>query len=100
MHTVIETEAYLAAAKASGLSDAERSAIVDLVAENPKSGDVMVGTGGCRKFRVAKPGAGKSGGYRVVSVFGGGDVPVFLLTVFGKGEKGNLSRRSATLSPR
>jgi hypothetical protein len=52
----------------------------------------LQGTGGCRKFRFAKEGGGKSGGYRVVTWFGGGDVPVFLLTVFAKG-------RQATLTP-
>ena len=37
-------------------------------------------------------GKGKSGGYRIVWYFGGGDIPVFLLTVFGKGEKANLTQ--------
>lgn len=92
MHSVVETSAYLSAAKAAGLSDAERSAIVDMVADEPQMGDVMEGTGGCRKLRVARTGQGKSGGYRVITVFGGGSLPVFLLTVFGKGEKANLSK--------
>ena len=35
---------------------------------------------------------GKSGGYRVISYFGGDDVPVFLLDVFAKGDKVNLSK--------
>jgi len=52
----------------------------------------MQGTGGCRKLRHKKPGSGKSGGYRVVTWFGGGDIPVFLLTVFGKNERANLSK--------
>lgn len=92
MHTVVETAAYLAGAKAAGMTDAERASVVDLLAMDPQAGDVMQGTGGCRKFRFAKPGSGKSGGYRVISAFGGGDVPVFLLTVFGKGEKANVSK--------
>ena len=45
-----------------------------------------------RKLRVAGKGKGKSGGYRVITYFGGTDIPVFLLTVFGKGERANLSR--------
>jgi hypothetical protein len=32
----------------------------------PEAGDVIVGTGGLRKLRVAKSGQGKSGGYRVI----------------------------------
>jgi hypothetical protein len=69
-----------------------RSALWDFIAANPQAGDVLQGTGGCRKFCFAKEGGGKSGGYRVVTWFGGGDVPVFLLTVFAKG-------RQATLTP-
>ena len=92
MQTVIETESYLRAAKDAGMADAEMTAAVDLVASNPESGDLMQGTGGVRKTRLAGRGKGKSGGYRIVWYFGGGDIPVFLLTVFGKGEKANLSQ--------
>lgn len=92
MHTVIETAPFLADAKATGMTDAERLAAIDLVSSNPQSGEVMQGTGGCRKVRVAGRGKGKSGGYRIILAFGGDDLPVFLLTVFGKGEKDNLTK--------
>jgi hypothetical protein len=52
----------------------------------------MQGTGGCRKIRLAGRGKGKSGGYRIIFAFGGVGIPVFLLTVFGKGEKDNLTK--------
>jgi len=52
----------------------------------------MVGTGGARKVRFAGRGKGKSGGYRVITFFGGDDIPVFLLNVFSKGERANLSK--------
>ena len=74
------------------MTDAERRVAVDTVANDPQAGDVMQGTGGCRKVRIGGRGRGKSGGYRVIFAFGGDDVPVFLLTVFGKGEKDNLSK--------
>jgi hypothetical protein len=92
MQTVIETHAYLAAAKSAGMTDTEREDAVTLLASDPQVGDVMQGTGGCRKVRLAGRGKGKSGGYRIIFAFGGGDIPVFLLTVFGKGEKDNLSK--------
>lgn len=92
MQTVIETSAYLSAAKDAGMSDDERAAIVDVIASNPQAGEIMPGCGGARKLRYAKPGKGKSGGYRVITYFGGDDVPAFLLTVFGKGEKASLSQ--------
>lgn len=92
MQAVIETNAYLSAAKDAGMSDDERTAVVDMIAANPQIGEIMPGCGGARKLRFAKPGKGKSGGYRVISYFAGDDVPVFLLSVFGKGEKVSLSQ--------
>ncbi|TCM17222.1 RelE toxin of RelEB toxin-antitoxin system [Novosphingobium sp. PhB165] len=70
----------------------EMAAVVTLIAQNPKAGDIMPGCGGARKLRVAKPGKGKSGGYRVITYFAGDDVPTFMITVFGKNEKANLTK--------
>jgi hypothetical protein len=92
MQTVIETDAYLRDAKDAGMCADEMTAAVDLIATDPEAGDVMQGTGGVRKARLAGRGKGKSGGYRVVWYFGGEDIPVFLITVFGKGEKSNLTQ--------
>ena len=92
VQTVIETNAFLAAAKAAGMDEEEREALASVVASNPTAGDLMQGTGGCRKLRCKKPGTGKSGGYRIVTWFGSADIPVFLLTVFGKIERANLSK--------
>lgn len=93
MQTVVETPGYLADAHAAKLSDAEREKIVSTIAADPKSGVVMEGTGGARKVRFAREGSGKSGGYRVVTFYGGDDIPVFLLNVFAKNEKANLTKR-------
>lgn len=73
------------------MSEEEMKAVVDAIAAHPVAGAIMQGCGGARKFRYAKPGKGKSGSYRVVSYYGGEDFPVFLITVFGKGERSNLS---------
>jgi hypothetical protein len=91
MQTVVETKAYISAAADSGMSEEEMQAVVNIVAADPQAGALMPRCGGARKLRVAKPGSGKSGGYRVVTYFGGEDMPVFLLTVFAKNEKANLS---------
>jgi len=91
VQTVIETNAYIKAAKAAGMSEDEMSAVVDLIAADPESGEIMPGCGGARKLRVAKPGTGKSGGYRVITYFAGKAVPAFLLTVFPKTVKANLT---------
>jgi len=65
--------------------------VVDAIATDPMLGDAIIGSGGCRKVRFAGRGKGKSGGYRVITFFSGPDIPAFLLTVFGKGEKSTLS---------
>ncbi len=44
-------------------------------------------------MRIALPGRGKRGGARVVFLFSGEDIPVFLLTVFAKNEKADLNAR-------
>lgn len=92
MQTVVETPSYLSAADDAGLSEKERAEIVTYLAVTPDAGELMKGTGGVRKFRFAGRGKGKSGGYRVVSFYRSDDLPVFLLTVFSKGERTNLSK--------
>lgn len=94
LQAVVETPAYLAAAKGV-LSDDERVEVVNTVAKNPEAG-VALG-GGIRKIRIPRQGRGKSGGGRVVFLFAGEDIPVFLLTVFAKNEKANLNPRERTV---
>lgn len=48
--------------------------------------------GGLRKVRIPREGRGKSGGYRTIHVFGGTHMPIFLVTVFAKNEKDNLTK--------
>ncbi|HRY05947.1 MAG TPA: type II toxin-antitoxin system RelE/ParE family toxin [Hyphomicrobiaceae bacterium] len=91
MHTVAETHSFRRAAKDAGMSEDEISAFVSYIAENPTAGDEIVGTGGCRKVRLAGRGKGKSGGYRTITFYTGNSLPVFLLTVFAKGEKVSLT---------
>ncbi|KQT31402.1 addiction module toxin RelE [Sphingomonas sp. Leaf412] len=92
MQAVIETSAYLAAAKDAGMTVEEQQAVVDLIAAKPDAGKIMPGCGGARKLRVARPGGGKSGGYRIITYYAGIDTPTFLITVFGKNEKTNLTK--------
>jgi hypothetical protein len=92
MQPVIETHSFRRACLAAGVSKEERFAIVDLVAADPRAGDLMEGTGGARKLRFAAKGKGKSGGYLVITFFAAQDVPVFLLDVFAKGDKVNLTK--------
>ena len=46
---------------------------------------------------MARQGGGKSGGFRVLHFYRGDEgLPIFLLTVFAKNEKANLSRAEQT----
>ena len=92
MQTVIETPSFLRDAQTAGLSDQERMEIVDFIAHNPMAGAEIRGTGGARKVRFAGKGKGKSGGYRVITFYSGDDIPAFLLNVFAKNEKTDLSQ--------
>ena len=76
------------------MTDDERITIVDYVAANPEAG--MSLGGGLRKVRVARAGGGKSGGYRTLYVYGDTHMPLFLVTVFAKNEKDNLSKSEQT----
>lgn len=91
MQSVVETRAFQRAAKDAGMEDGEVSDLITFLALNPDAGEVIVGTGGARKLRWRRPGTGKSGGYRIITYFAGRYIPVFLLTVFTKGERANLS---------
>jgi hypothetical protein len=90
--TVIETQTFQSTAREAGISDEFREFIVTTISEDPMMGDLMPGTGGCRKSRFAGRGKGKSGGYRVVHYNGPDDVPVLLLAVIDKGERDNLDK--------
>jgi hypothetical protein len=91
-HTVAETEGFIADCREAGVPDAVRAAIVDAVAQNPRGGDVIPGSGGARKARIAAPGRGKRGGYRLIAAYLGENAPVYLLALYLKGDKSNLSK--------
>jgi len=74
------------------LSDIERKALVDAVAAHPDAGDIMPGGGGARKLRWPVSGHGKSGGARVILYTHCDACPAYLLFVYLKSERENLSQ--------
>ena len=92
MHGIVLTSVFERQAKREGLSDSEVMEIASAIAADPAGGTLIVGTGGARKVRHAGRGKGKSGGYRTVHYYGGDEIPIFLLAVYGKCEKGNLTQ--------
>lgn len=88
---VAEVPQFIRDVQAVGLSPAEHTSIVDMVAANPLGGDEVRGSGGVRKVRVAGRGKGKSGGYRIMTAYFGPDAPVYLIALLSKGERGNFT---------
>ena len=74
------------------LIDIERQVIFLYLAEHPKMGDLMEATGGVRKLLWGRGSQGKSGGVRVIYYFYDEAMPLYLLTLFAKGEQSNLSK--------
>ena len=89
LQTVVEMPEFIKRAKAVGMSDDDRTDIITTLAADPEAG-VSLG-GGLRKVRVARRDGGKSGGYRVLHFYRAPNMPLFLLTVFAKNEKANLT---------
>ena len=77
--TVVETREFQQRA-ATRMSDTERQNFITFIAGHPEDGVIMVGTGGIRKSRYHNP-----------------TMPVFLLTVFAKNERDNLSQRDRNI---
>ena len=89
--TVAETEPFQR--KVSRLlTEDEKEELITYLSAFPKSGVLIQGTGGIRKLRWARSGRGKSGGVRVIYYFHNFEMPLYLLTLFGKSEKTDLSR--------
>jgi hypothetical protein len=75
------------------LTDQAYAKLQSLLLENPESGDVMPGCGGLRKIRLAdfKRRKGKRGGCRVIYLHVPTARRIYMLDIYGKGEKEDLS---------
>ena len=91
LNEVAFTAAFLAQAKAEGMTEVDLAALVQILAADPEAGDLIVGSGGCRKLRLGGRGKGKSGGYRVVTFFARRAMPVYVLAALSKGSRETFS---------
>jgi len=92
MQTIVELPEFIRRSDKL-LSQAEKSSVINYLALHPASGNIMQDTGGIRKLRWSAQGRGKSSGVRVIYYYHNKTLPLFLLTVFGKGEKASLSKQ-------
>ncbi|HUG21443.1 transcriptional regulator [Piscinibacter sp.] len=89
MRTVAETSIFIRYAS-EVWSDEERQAFINFIAANPEAGDIIRGSGGCRKVRWSRSGTGKRGGARVI-YFLAEDTTVWLLIVYTKSKFDSLA---------
>lgn len=89
---VAQTAAFTAQAKAEGMSEAEIETAINIIAADP-TGGVSLG-GGLYKVRVPREGGGKSGGYRVVTLYVTDNHPIVLLAVLSKSNAANFTPRA------
>ena len=88
--TICEVAAFASEARQVFTED-ERERLIVFLASCPDAGDVMIETGGLRKLRWPARGQGKRGGARVIYYFRDTDMPLYLLAVYTKGEKIDLT---------
>jgi len=88
--TVAETPLFARQA-GSIWNEQEREEFVNYIARNPQAGDVIPQTGGVRKVRWGGAGAGKRGGARVIYFYYDDTRPLYLLLVYAKARKEDLS---------
>ena len=91
--TIVQLSTFDADWRRLKLSDDDLRALEGLLLENPEAGPVMSGTGGLRKTRFAPPSrrTGKSGAMRVGYAYFPRNEAVYLVVIFAKNERQNLS---------
>ena len=67
--------------------------LIDFLAGNPLAGDGVPGTGGMCKLLIATSGRGRRGGTRVVYSHRGIGIPVFLLMIYPRVARKDLTPR-------
>jgi hypothetical protein len=77
-----------------GLTEDDMIRLENEILASPRKGDEISGSGGFRKIRLSREGSnrGKSGSYRILNLYVQPYATVFLVLVFGKGDKANISR--------
>jgi len=89
MLTVIETPTFSRLA-ADYWTEDERAEFVTWIAQHPESGNVIPGSGSCRKVRWARKGMGKRGGVRIIYFNRLANGEVWLLLIYAKNVRDNI----------
>ena len=90
--TFIQTKEFSKNWDRLGFNDDDLRRLELELLKNPKTGKIIPGTGKLRKMRFAYENAGKSGSTRVCYVDFLIEETIYLITVYPKNEKDNLSK--------
>lgn len=89
MHTFVETPTFVADADKLW-TESERLDFFLWLATHPDAGEVIPGSGGCRKVRWSRPGMGKRGGVRVLYFVRTAESEIWLLLIYAKSMKDSI----------
>lgn len=89
--TFIEVPAFTKKWRDLGLGDEDLRELENVLLEDPKTGDIIQGTGGLRKIRVSLNQKGKRGGARVIYVDVEVKETIYFINVYSKKEKSDLT---------
>lgn len=97
MQEIVESQSFIRSAEIAKMTDSERIEAVNYISQNPTAGEIIIGSGGCRKVRIAGKGKGKSSGYRIITYYYDGNNPVYLWLVYAKNQSANLTKEQVRL---
>ena len=89
MFTFIESSAFERVLRAY-LDDDEYGELQQYLIQNPNAGEVIPRSGGVRKLRWSRPGAGKRGGLRIIYFVRYRPDEFWMLTLYAKAKRENI----------
>ena len=90
----VETPVFTAALQ-KHLDDEQYRQLQIALMLRPEQGPIIRASGGLRKVRWAKPGAGKRGGLRVIYFWAAAEPTFYMLYAYSKSEQGDLTPAQA-----
>jgi len=93
LYTIIDTPTFTRQWPDYWTGD-ERGEFVAWLALHPEIGDVIKGSGGCRKIRWSRPGTGKRVGVRVIHFNRLTDGVIYSLVMYAKGVKDSIPAKT------